>query len=223
MIVAGGSGERMGASVPKQFLPLGGRAILLRTLDIFAQAIAGSHIVVVLPANHIGAWQEICNESSCVPAHEIVAGGATRFGSVKNGIEVLPDVDFIAIQDGVRPLASIELIAHTLSVAQECGSAIPVVEPVDSFRLVDADGSVIIDRSTLRAVQTPQVFRADWLFEAYEQQYDHAFTDDASVVERMGKKITLCRGSRENIKITTPLDIVLAEAIIEIRGNEKEI
>ncbi len=215
IIVAGGSGKRMGAAVPKQFLELSGRTVLELSLERFREALPGARIIVVLPEAEMPRWQEICRAGGIDGTHEAVAGGATRFQSVMRGLAAVGDAELVAVHDGVRPLASADLLRRCVAVAREHGSAVPVVRPVDSFRTVGAGGvSSVVDRSLLRAVQTPQVFRADWLRAAYAQPYDEAFTDDASVVEASGCGITLCEGERSNIKITVPEDLAVARALL---------
>ena len=219
IIVAGGSGKRMGGALPKQFSFVGGEPILARTINTFRKALPTSRIVVVLPAEYIDFWKNLSARFE-VAKHSLVEGGAERFHSVKNGIEALSDaVDLIAVQDGVRPFASKELILRTVACAAENGSAIPVVKAVDSYRAVEGEESHIIDRTPLRIVQTPQIFAAPILRAAYDTEFRKEFTDDASVVEFSGEKISLCEVDYLNIKITTPNDISLANAIIV---NEKE-
>ena len=215
VIVAGGSGSRMGGAIPKQFALIDGEPILVRTINNFAKALPGAKIVVVLPAAQIEFWKNYSARFR-VARHKIVEGGEQRFHSVKNGIEAITDfVDIIAVQDGVRPFASLQMIRDCVKCASEQGSAIPVIEAVDSFREVTEDGgSRIIDRAKLRVVQTPQVFEASLIRAAYDTTYDSSFTDDASVVESTTPhRVTLCAGERQNIKITTPDDMVIAEAI----------
>ncbi len=213
----------MGGTIPKQFAIVGGEPILVRTINNFAKAFPTAKIIVVLPDAQMDFWRNLSARFK-VARHSTVEGGAERFHSVKNGIEALSDaVDLIAIQDGVRPFASVGMIRRTAVCADEHGTAIPTVRPVDSFRKVtdDSEGSAIIDRSALRIIQTPQIFRADLLRAAYDVDYDPAFTDDASVAERAGYKITLCEGERSNIKITTREDMIYAEAIAESLHNDE--
>ena len=222
IIVAGGSGKRMGGSLPKQFVLIGGKPILVRTINAFHNALPASRIVVVLPAEQIEFWRNYSSRFE-VAKHSVVEGGAERFHSVRNGIEALSDaVDLIAIHDGVRPFASKAMIHRSVECAAKNGSAIPVVEAIDSFRQLDDNGSHIIARSSLRAVQTPQIFAAPIIRAAYDTEFRSDFTDDASVVEFSGEKITLCEGERTNIKITTPEDLVIAEAIIEERQKTRD-
>ena len=223
IIVAGGSGKRMGSALPKQFALVGGEPILARTINAFRKALPTSRIVVVLPAEYIEFWKNFSARFE-VAKHTIVEGGKERFYSVRNGIEALSEaVDLIAVQDGVRPFASKELILRTVACAAEHGVAIPVVKAVDSYRMVEGDNSHIIDRTPLRIVQTPQIFAAPILRAAYDTEFRAEFTDDASVVEYSGEKITLCEGEYSNIKITTPDDLLIAELKVkslELKGGE---
>ena len=213
IIVAGGSGKRMGGALPKQFSFVGGEPILARTINAFRKALPSSRIVVVLPAEYIEFWKNLSARFE-VAKHSVVEGGKERFYSVRNGIEALSDaVDLIAIQDGVRPFASKKMILRTVDCASKNGSAIPVVKAVDSYRMVEGEVSHIIDRTPLRIVQTPQIFAAPILRAAYDTEFRTEFTDDASVVEYSGEKVALCEGEYTNIKITTPADLVIAEAI----------
>ena len=222
VIVAGGSGNRMGGAIPKQFALVDGEPILVKTINNFAKAFPAAKIVVVLPAAQMEFWKNYSARFT-VAHHTTVEGGEQRFHSVKNGIESITEcVDIIAVQDGVRPFASIEMIRRAAQCAIKNGSAIPVVDAVDSFREVTESGSRICDRSKLRVVQTPQFFEASLLRAAYDTQFDASFTDDASVVEQTtAHRVTLCEGERRNIKITTPDDMVIAEAIAHsLKDNE---
>ncbi len=216
IIVAGGSGKRFGSEVPKQFLPLEGKAVLMRTIEKFDQA--GATIVVVLPAEHQQMWIDMCKESNFPITHTIANGGKTRFESVKNGITAIENLcasDLVAVHDGVRPLASVEMINRCYDTAQQSGSAIPVINPSDSIRQVfDNGSSKQLLRSSLRAVQTPQTFKAELLQGAYDVEESPLFTDDASVVESAGHQVTLVEGEVTNIKITTPIDMIIASQII---------
>ena len=215
IIVAGGSGRRMGATLPKQFMMLGNEPILAHSINRIHEALPAAEIVVVLPEEHIALWRNIAARFD-VAHHKITAGGTERFYSVKNGLkELSDDVKIIAIHDAERPLASKKLIIKLILEAEKNIAVIPVVAPVDSFRKIEGDNSKIIDRSALRIVQTPQVFDATILRRAYEQDFSSTFTDDASVVEAIGEKITLCEGERGNLKITTPEDMVIASALLE--------
>lgn len=215
IIVAGGSGTRMGAELPKQFLVLDKRPILMNTIDAFASAIPESQIIVALPEVHFDLWKRLCSEHKFATEHTLCGGGVTRFESVKNALDCVVDVDFVAVHDGVRPLVSAELIARAIEMAAQKGSVVPVVKPVCSLRELGALGaSRVVDRDAFREVQTPQIFRAELLKKAYEQPFCEQFTDDASVVEAMGVDVALCDGDYLNIKITNPVDMLVAQAII---------
>lgn len=215
IIVAGGSGRRMGATLPKQFMMLGNEPILAHSINRIHEALPAAEIVVVLPEEHIALWRNIAARFD-VAHHKITAGGTERFYSIKNGLKELSDeVKIIAVHDAVRPLASKKLIIKLILEAEKNIAVIPVMAPVDSFRKIEGDNSKIIDRSALRIVQTPQVFNATILRRAYEQNFSSTFTDDASVVEAIGEKITLCEGERGNLKITTPEDMIIATALLE--------
>ncbi len=220
VIVAGGVGRRMGASLPKQFMMLGNSPILVHTINRMREALPASEVVVVLPEEHIALWENLSARFEVAP-HRVVAGGTERFHSVKAGIEALSnEVKYIAIHDGVRPLISKKLIIRLILDAEKHSAVIPVVAPAESCRIVEGNTSRIINRDTIRLVQTPQVFASDIVRKAYEQPYDARFTDDASVVEAAGGTITLCEGERQNIKITTPDDITFAEAVINREDEE---
>ena len=221
VVVAGGSGSRMGAAMPKQFLDIAGRPVLVRTIERMHAALPDSQIVVVLPEAHVELWQECYKRSECKVEHSIALGGATRFDSVSSGIAALnDDCNLIAVHDGVRPLLSVEMVRRGVECAAESGAAVPVIAVVDSIRDVDAQGaSRAVDRSRLRAVQTPQVFRADLLKEAYEAvgarlEDRSKATDDASVVEMYGHAVALYEGEPQNLKLTTPTDLSVAEMIL---------
>ena len=216
IIVAGGTGKRCGGRIPKQFALLGGLPVLARTIGNFAKALPGAPIVVVLPAEHIDFWHNLRARFDVAP-HTVVEGGAERFHSVRNGLDALPaDLDLIAVQDAVRPLGSVRLIRRTAAAAAEAGAAVPVVEATDSYRQTDGEGSHVVDRSSLRIVQTPQIFRADLLREAYRVEFRPGFTDDASVVESAGHAVRLCEGERQNLKITVAEDFAIAEALLAL-------
>jgi len=219
LIVAGGSGTRFGASQPKQFLLLSGKPLLMRTINVFEQALKGyeNEIVVVLPLAQQQLWRDLCDRFQFEVPHRVVTGGASRWQSVKNGINAIAnakDADLIAVHDGVRPLVTPQLIRQTLAAATEWGSAVPVVPINDSMRCIEGDTSTIVDRSTLRAVQTPQVFKASDLVAAYQNPYNPSFTDDASVWESDGQRVHLVEGEITNLKITRPIDLQLAEIIL---------
>lgn len=219
IIVAGGAGRRMGGALPKQFMMLEQQPILARSINRIHEALPKAEIVVVLPAEHVELWRNMAARFD-VARHKIAIGGKERFHSVKSGLAALSEgVRTIAVHDAVRPLASKKLIIRLVLATEKHDAVIPVVAPTDSYRLVEGDDSKIIDRSVLRMVQTPQLFRAEALRKAYEQEFSESFTDDASVVEAAGYKVALEEGERENFKITTPLDITLARAIITAEGE----
>lgn len=222
IIVAGGSGRRCGGGLPKQFKLLGGVPVLARTINRFAEALEGAQTVVVLPAVHIPFWRDLAARFD-VAKHIVVAGGEERFHSVLNGIHALDGTErLIAVHDGVRPLASAALIRRVAAAAAEHGAAIPVTKVVDSYREITGDGSRIADRSCLRIVQTPQIFRAELLREAYERPFDPRYTDDASVVEASGGHIGLVNGERTNFKITTAEDFAICEALLAMQNEEHQ-
>ena len=220
IIVAGGSGTRFGAEVPKQFLELGGRPILIRTIEAFAggKGDRSFDVIVTLPADQMALWRELCDKYAFAVPHHVVAGGETRWHSVKNALDSIDDpagVDVIAVHDGVRPLATADLIGRVMEAARRDGAAIPVVMLNDSVRQVMGETSHALDRSSLRAVQTPQAFDARLLLGAYSQPFQPTFTDDASVVERAGHSVTLVEGDPRNLKITRPMDLALAEYLLK--------
>ena len=219
IIVAGGSGQRMGTSVPKQFLLLNGRPLLMHTIDSFSRTSEEIKILLVLPAAQIPYWKELCVQYEFTTPHLIVEGGQSRGESVKNGLNMISaGSGLVAVHDGVRPLAGIELIRRVFSQAEEKGSAIPCIPVSDSLRQVNGEGSKSVDRTDMVAVQTPQCFRLDILRKAYNQQNFTEFTDDAQLVEAMGEPVYLTEGSSENLKITTPADLLIAEALLKTRA-----
>ena len=210
VIVAGGKGLRMGGDVPKQFLPLGGKPILMHTIEAFLEALDGIRIVLVLPAAQQDYWRELCLQHSFRSPELIADGGETRFHSVRNGLALLPDDNdaVVGVHDGVRPFVSKETILRCYAAAAEGKAVVPVVPVVETVRQILPDGtSRTRPRDEYRLVQTPQTFPLVLLKEAYRQPFSEAFTDDASVVEAFGKEITMVEGNRENIKITTPSDL----------------
>jgi 2-C-methyl-D-erythritol 4-phosphate cytidylyltransferase len=216
IIVAGGKGERMGVNTPKQFLELAGKPILMHTLEKFNQTFSSIEIILALPENQIDFWEELCckYEFTNVP-HQIVKGGETRFHSVKNALTLVKENSIVAIHDGVRPLVSSQTIKACFTEAESKGNAIPVVPVVESLRYVNKEENKAVKRSCYRLVQTPQCFSSALILKAYQQKYDNAFTDDASVVEKLGETIHLVEGNKENIKITTAEDLIIAEALLK--------
>ena len=217
VIVAGGKGLRMGGDVPKQFLPIGGKPVLMHTIEAFRKALDGVTIVLVLPAEQHDYWQKLCKDYGFHSPELIAKGGETRFHSVKNGLALLPnDLEaVVGVHDGVRPFVSKETIRRCFAAASEGKAVVPVVPVVETVRQILPDGkSVTQPRDEYRLVQTPQTFPLTLLKEAYQQPFSETFTDDASVVEALGKDIVMIEGNRENIKITTPSDLRIAESQI---------
>lgn len=214
IIVAGGSGTRMGGPIPKQFMLLNGRPLLCWTIDAFHRADPNMPIILVLPEAQIPVWKTLCIGHGFHVPHEVVAGGAERFHSVRSGLAAVKDAEVVAVHDGVRPCVSAELIARCFAAAHAHGASVPVVAISSSVREVTGEGSRAIDRSKLRAVQTPQCFRTDLLRKAFELPYDPAFTDEATLVERTGAKVFLVEGEGRNIKVTTPVDLQVAGALV---------
>lgn len=210
IIVAGGKGLRMGGEVPKQFLPINGKPILMHTIEVFRKALDGIEIILVLPADQHEYWQKLCQDYNFCSPELIAKGGETRFHSVKNGLAFLPDDEdaVVGIHDGVRPFVSKETIQRCYAAAAGGRAVVPVVPVVETIRQILPDGmSITRPRDEYRLVQTPQTFPLVMLKKAYEQSYSETFTDDASVVEAMGEEILMVEGNRENIKITTPSDL----------------
>lgn len=212
VIVAGGSGSRMGNATPKQFLEVGGKPLLIHTIQAFLQAYADMRIVVVLPALHQDIGKQLIDQAfSSQHGIQITAGGATRFESVRNGLQLVPAHAIVFVHDAVRCMVSPTLIKACYTHALEKGSAIPVVSVKDSIRRITSQGSEIVNREELRAVQTPQTFKASILKDAFLQDYQDSFTDEASVVEYKGGNVALIDGEETNIKVTYPADLLMAE------------
>lgn len=245
IILAGGKGLRMGASVPKQFLPVGGVPILMRTIRRFRQYDSQLHIILVLPKEQHEYWRQLCEEYHFDESYDVTTGGATRFHSIVNGLMLIPDDadGVVSVHDGVRPFPSVEVIARCYATARLTGTAVPVIPVVETVRHLAPlpsptvrpgqpepqptpakawSASETVPRDEYRLVQTPQAFDIQLHKKAYRQPFSPAFTDDASVVEAMGHDITLVEGNRENIKITTPFDIIVAKAIVEQENLSKE-
>lgn len=215
LIVAGGKGLRMGADLPKQFIPLNGKPLLMHTLSVFYEWDASAGLLLVLPQSHQVYWSMLCTELNFTVPHTIVTGGETRFHSVLNGLKEIHEPGLIAVHDGVRPFVTPETITACFAKAATTGAAIPVVPIVDSIRKREGEDSFPVDRNSYCAVQTPQVFVSAILHAAYKQSYTDAFTDDASVVEAAGGRISLVDGDRGNIKITTSVDLLYAKILLE--------
>ena len=222
--MAAGSGTRMGAQVPKQFIEIDGKAILQKTIEVFLEACPGISVVTVLPEKFIPYWKNYCILHNFICPQVIVKGGITRFHSVRNALERVPEGAVVGIHDGVRPLVTPSLVADMFARAEHVQAIIPVVPCVDTMKVLRMNGEVLepvpgetVDRSVLWGAQTPQVFHSELLKDAYTQAFDTAFTDDASVVDKYGKSLSYTMGERLNIKITTQDDLVLAKAIMSIR------
>lgn len=214
IIVAGGSGKRMGSDVPKQFLLLDNKPVLFYSIEAFHNFLPTIQIILVLPESNIGLWKSLCKEYNFLIKHEIVKGGNTRFNSVKNGLERIKN-GLIAIHDGARPLISKENISALFKDAEKYGNSIPTIPINESVRIFVDDENEIMDRSTLCIIQTPQIFKSEDLKKAYQQNYKEHFTDDASVVETLDTKIHLSSGDQKNIKITQTVDLKIAEALLK--------
>lgn len=217
LIVAGGSGVRMNSAIPKQFLELNGKPVLMHTIETFFQYHPGIKIRLVLPESQFEYWSQLCEKNNFTIKYQLIAGGENRFNSVKNGLRGIPDNILVAVHDGVRPLVSIDTIKATFETAQIYGAAIPVIDIEETIREIKNEKSFTVDRNNFKIVQTPQIFKSEILTKAYNQPYQDFFTDDASIVESMGHKIFHTVGTKGNIKITTPLDIAIANTIIS--GN----
>lgn len=216
MIVAGGKGLRMGASIPKQFLPVNGLPILMLTIKRFREYDGSLRIILVLPKEQHEYWNELCKNYHFTDAYAVVEGGETRFHSVRNGLAAIPDdtQGVVGIHDGVRPFPSVEVIRACYETARTAKAVIPVVPVVETVRHIVAGGKTeTVDRADYRLVQTPQTFDIQLLKQAYAQPYRDCFTDDASVAESAGHEVTLIEGNRENIKITTPFDLRIARIL----------
>ncbi|MCM1502145.1 MAG: 2-C-methyl-D-erythritol 4-phosphate cytidylyltransferase [Bacteroidales bacterium] len=230
IVTAGGKGVRMGGAVPKQFMEIGGKAVLRLSIERFLEAVPDIKVMAVLPQEHIALWKEYCIRTGFVCPQTIVPGGFTRFHSVKNALARIPDGAAVAVHDGVRPFVPVEMIRDMFDVAVSAPAVVPVVPVVDTLKVlrrVEGDGGTerlepvtgaSADRSVLFGAQTPQVFHSEVLREAYMQAFDPLFTDDASVVERKNIPVRYVDGDRNNIKITTREDLVLAEAIMSLKA-----
>ena len=224
IIMAAGSGTRMGAQMPKQFLELDGKAILQKTIEVFQEACPGISVITVLPQNHISYWRQYCLDRNFICPQILVPGGITRFHSVRNALDRVPDGAVVAVHDGVRPLLSPELVRDVFKAAETQQAVIPVIPCVDTIKVLESKEGRLeavpgakADRSVLYGAQTPQIFHSEVIKEAYSMAYDTAFTDDASVLEKYGKSLSFVIGERLNIKITTQDDLLLARAVMSLR------
>ena len=223
VVTAGGSGTRMGSALPKQFLELGGKAVLQRTIEQFLEACPGIKVVTVLPEAHMAWWRQYCRDRNFNCPQRLVSGGFTRFHSVQGALAFVPDGAVVAVHDGVRPLLSPALIREMFHRMETVRALIPVVPVVDTLAVLDkdADGTLrdsgeTVDRTRIFGAQTPQMFRSEDLKAAYGQGFDLSFTDDASVARKYGIPLSYIAGERNNIKLTTPEDLSLAEAILRL-------
>ena len=224
IIMAAGSGTRMGAQMPKQFLELDGKAILQKTIEVFQEACPGISVITVLPQDHISYWRQYCLDRNFICPQILVPGGITRFHSVRNALDRVPDGAVVAVHDGVRPLLSPELVRDVFKAAETQQAVIPVIPCVDTIKVLESKEGRLeavpgakADRSVLYGAQTPQIFHSEVIKEAYSMAYDTAFTDDASVLEKYGKSLSFVMGERLNIKITTQDDLLLARAVMSLR------
>jgi 2-C-methyl-D-erythritol 4-phosphate cytidylyltransferase len=214
VIVAGGSGKRMGAEIPKQFLELAGRPVLMHTIERFRSFNDTIEIITVLPENQLRHWLELQEKYSFKIPQTLVKGGSARFFSVRNGLKFVTLPGLVAIHDGVRPFVSLDTIKRCFDTAKKLGNAIPAISPTESLRILTDQGSQAINRFHVKQIQTPQVFSTELIKKAYLQEYSPEFTDDATVLEKTGEKINLIEGNRENIKITNPEDLVISAALL---------
>jgi len=216
IIVAGGKGLRMGSDIPKQFLPIGGKPVLMRTLERFREYSPTLQIILVLPQAQQEYWNQLCKDYNFEVEYVLADGGETRFHSVQNGLAKIPDdaEGVVGVHDGVRPFPSIDVIRNCYETARTAKAVIPVISVVETVRHLQGNTSETVPRNDYRLVQTPQTFDIQLLKAANRQPYRDDFTDDASVVESYGHSITLVEGNRENIKITTPYDLKIAEVLV---------
>jgi 2-C-methyl-D-erythritol 4-phosphate cytidylyltransferase len=220
ILVAGGSGLRMGTEIPKQFLEISGKPILMHTILAFYNYDHEMDIILVLPESHQKFWGELCSRFSFTLKHHIASGGETRFHSVLNGLKLIKDSGIVFIHDGVRPFVNKETLDKCFETAMKFGNAIPVLPVADSLRKKEAGKTISVDRSLYYSVQTPQTFQTKQIMDAFRQKYDADFTDDAAVAEKAGFQIFMVEGHRENIKITNTTDLIIAEAILKTNNPE---
>jgi len=217
IIVAGGSGSRMGTEIPKQFLELAGKPVLMHTIQVFYNYDPDCELILVLPETQKEFWNGLCLKHSFSLQHQVVSGGETRFHSVRNGLKFIQNKGIVFIHDGVRPLVSADTLDRCFQTAVQKGNAIPVLAVTESLRKLAGEQTISVDRSLYYSVQTPQTFRSDLILKAYKQDFDMAFTDDASVAEKAGFPIFMVEGNPENIKITNPTDLIVAEAFLKTK------
>ncbi len=226
IVVAGGKGVRMGGEMPKQFQLLGGKPLVMVTLEHLNAIDPAMQLILVLPEQHMELWKQLCKEHSFAVPLILAQGGSTRFHSVQNGLAQVDDIEdaLVGVHDGVRPFVSSKVLDECFSRAWTDGAAIPMIDLQDSLRhIVGFDATEVVPRDRYRLVQTPQVFKLSLLRRAYEQRFVESFTDDASVVEALGEKVSGVEGNRENIKITTPFDMLVAKTLIECWTSQQGI
>lgn len=219
VIVAGGSGQRMGASIPKQFLLLQGKPLLWYSLNVFLRAFDDLQIILVVPGDHLLEGERLAKELDGDTRIKVITGGSTRFDSVKNGLACITSPSIVFVHDGVRCLVSQELIRRCYAQALGKGSAIPAVAATDSIRVVEGAGHFVMDRNRVLIIQTPQTFQSELLLPAFQRDYADGFTDEATVVEASGKEVFIIEGEYTNIKITRPVDLLVAERILADRSS----
>lgn len=219
IIVAGGMGTRMNSLIPKQFMKLNGKPVLMHTIEKFSESGLNSEIIIALPIDQIENWNNLCAENKFAVAHTIVEGGETRYQSVKNCLEKISEDGLVAIHDAVRPLVNNKTILAAYKAAEMYGNAVPAIPLNDSIRKIESGQNIAVDRSRYCIIQTPQCFTTSVIKKAYKKEFKNTFTDDASVVEAIGEQIKLIDGSPDNIKITNPRDIAVAEAILKTQSE----
>ncbi|HRG53627.1 MAG TPA: 2-C-methyl-D-erythritol 4-phosphate cytidylyltransferase [Bacteroidia bacterium] len=214
IIVAAGSGSRMKSAIPKQFIELHGKPVLMHTIQKFSDTIPDATIIVVIAKEYEQGWKALCSQHAFSISHQLTLGGATRYESVKNGLELVPDAGVVGIHDAARPLVSSETILKVFEEAEVMGNASPAVPLSDSIRRVKGNENIAVDRNQYSVIQTPQCFHSRLIKKAFLKPYQAEFTDDATVLEAFGEKIHLIEGNRENIKITTAQDLIIANALL---------
>lgn len=219
IIVAGGNGARMNSAIPKQFMKLDGKPVLMHTINCFNECGLDLELIVALPADQLNHWKELCSEYKFTIPIKISEGGETRFVSVKNALELVSQNGLVSVHDAVRPLINTKTILAAYRDAEMYGNAVPAIPLNDSIRKIESGKSIAVDRSRYCIIQTPQCFQTSILKKAYQMEYKTTFTDDATVVEALGEQIHLMDGTTENIKITNPQDLLIAEAILKSRAT----
>jgi len=214
LIVAGGSGSRMNNTLPKQFIEIAGKPVLMHTFEAFSKFDSTINFILVLPKTDCSLWEELCTKHRFAHKYKLAFGGENRFQSVKNGLQLITDEGIVFIHDGVRPLVSQQTLNNCYQTTQKQGNALPVIPPSESIRYSFEDKNNAVDRTKFFLVQTPQTFRVSEIKEAYNLADYENFTDDASVLENAGKRIHLVEGNRENIKITWPQDLIVAKSFL---------